>query len=305
MLMVSCASEENLPTATVKLAVVVTSNVFDVKSDGAVVNANVSEESTAPVTNRGVCWSTATEPTVGSNAKSDGENGGGSFSETITGLVPNTNYYVRAFAENKAGVSYGNQIAFKTHLVTPPVTDIDGNVYETIQIGSQLWMKENLKTTRYCNGDEIPNVTGNNWFSLTSGAWRYYDNRSENNAVYGKLYNWYAATDARNVCPCDWHLPTREEWLALINHVGYNGGKLKSVTGWNGPNTGATNETGFTGLPGGFRGSSNLLFYFGTEGGWWKNHVNDEAFVLTSFSDGLGNVVLGKTTGASIRCIKN
>jgi len=141
---------------------------------------------------------------------------------------------------------------------TGAVTDIEGNVYLTIKIGDQLWMAENLKVSRYRNGDNIPNVPDTSeWVNLTTGAWVYYNNDSSNDETYGKLYNWYAVDDNRGLCPTGWHVPSEEEWTTLtIFLIGRNvGGTMKSTTGWNSPNTGATNESGFSGLPGGNRNS--------------------------------------------------
>ncbi|MFN5628176.1 MAG: fibrobacter succinogenes major paralogous domain-containing protein [Bacteroidota bacterium] len=153
------------------------------------------------------------------------------------------------------------------------ITDQDGNVYKTIVIGTQEWMAENLKSSHYLNGDLIPWVTNEaTWGALTTGAACWYNNDSITyNCPYGRLYNWYAVTDTRNVCPTGWHVPSDAEWTTLINHIDTNavggsnnntaGGKMKS-TGtqyWPSPNTDATNESGFSGLPGGGR-SSNGAF---------------------------------------------
>jgi len=159
--------------------------------------------------------------------------------------------------------------------------DIDGNTYATIQIGTQVWMAENLRTTRYRNGDPIPNVTdGTQWGNLNTGAWAHYDNDSQHEKPYGKLYNWYAVADPRNVCPTGWHVPTDAEWTVLEDHLGDErfgsliaGGRMKS-TGtqyWEAPNSGATNLSGFSGLPGGARdGSDGRFLHLGNVGLWWS-----------------------------------
>jgi len=139
------------------------------------------------------------------------------------------------------------------------VKDIDDNVYNTVLIGNQLWMKENLLTTRYSNGDSILHVTDNSeWSNLTEGAWSYYGSSGTANSPYGKLYNWYTVADQRNVCPTGWKVPSASDWMILIDYLGGEeiaGGKLKAVEPqyWASPNTAATNESGFTGLPGGLR----------------------------------------------------
>ena len=151
---------------------------------------------------------------------------------------------------------------------TGTVTDIDGNTYQTVKIGDQWWMAENLKVTCYRNGDAIPNITdGTTWASLSTGAYCEYNNDINNVATYGRLYNWYAVTDSRNIAPAGWHVPSDAEWKQLEMYLGMSqseadatgwrgtdeGGKLKEVgtMHWNSPNTGATNESGFTALPGG------------------------------------------------------
>jgi len=161
---------------------------------------------------------------------------------------------------NETGIDCGGDCPpcpTPTPTPTAPVTDIDGNEYATIQIGTQVWMAENLRTTKYCNGDPIPNVTDSlQWVNLATGAWAHNNNYSQYENLYGKLYNWYAVDDSRNICPCNWHVPTDAEWTTLIDYLGGEGvagGKMKS-TGtqyWLSPNTDATNESGFSGLPGG------------------------------------------------------
>jgi uncharacterized protein (TIGR02145 family) len=142
------------------------------------------------------------------------------------------------------------------------IVDYDGNVYKTIQIGSQLWMAENLKVTHYTNGTAIPNLlNASEWIASSSGAYSYYDNLSGNSDTHGALYNWYAAAHY-NIAPEGWHLPTDAEWQTLINYLGGNsiaGGKLKEVGTeyWDSPNSAATNESGFTAQASGYRDDYN------------------------------------------------
>ena len=164
------------------------------------------------------------------------------------------------------------------------VTDIDGNVYQTVQIGEQLWMKENLKVTHYNNGDEIPTGYSNDeWANLSTGAYAVYDDNESNADTYGYLYNWYAVDDDRGVCPASWHVPTDGEYTALSDYLGGTsvaGGKLKECTEgscpeseyWYSPNTGATNESGFTGLPGGAHYYYNGNYrHMGYNGSFWSS----------------------------------
>ena len=164
-----------------------------------------------------------------------------------------------------------------SQLYTPGsgVTDVDGNNYPTIIINGQEWMADNLRTSKYANGDPIPNVTDNfQWENLTTGAWAHYNNDSQYENPYGKLYNWYTTADSRKVCPIGWHVPSDEEYTLLIDYLGGEfvaGGKMKS-TGtqyWVSPNTDATNESGFSGLPGGLR--YGPFSGIGRVGLWWSS----------------------------------
>lgn len=145
-------------------------------------------------------------------------------------------------------------------LETPTVKDIDNNSYNTVKIGNQCWMRENLKVSKYRNGEAIPTGLNNaDWLNTRNGAYAIYDNSNVNDAIYGKLFNWYAVRDSRGFCPTGWHVPTGAEWTTLTNFLGGDGEagrKMKSMgtTYWQSPNTGATNESGFSALPGGYRG---------------------------------------------------
>lgn len=195
------------------------------------------------------------------------------------------------------------------------VSDIDGNSYATVQIGNQEWMAENLKTTRYANGDVIPKVSDpTQWSALTTGAWVHFNDNSQYENPYGKLYNWYAASDPRNVCPAGWHVPTDAEWDTLVTFLGgyqVAGGKMKvpGTAFWQSPNTGATNESGFSALPGGTRGSSGAFYSLGDLGVWWSSSADSSTL---AWSRGLnyGNANVGgnnyyKEGGFSVRCVRD
>ena len=206
------------------------------------------------------------------------------------------------------------------------VTDTDGNVYETVTIGDQVWMAENLKVTHYRNGDEISNVIDNeDWFNITTGAYCSFNNDDSNIDTYGLLYNWYAVSDSRDLAPLGWHIPTDEEWKKLEIFIGMSqteaddtsyrgtdeGGKLKetSTTHWLSPNEGATNSSGFSALPGGYL-LSNGFFGLGTYGAWWSSSTedsNDHAWhrYLYYYTSDIYRNPSHKEDGFSVRCVKD
>lgn len=312
MVVLAACSKGDEQSATVpviiKKPVLLTTRISEVTNDSGISGGKISDNGGALITSKGVCWGTATSPTVELSTKTNNGIGDTDFVSRLSGLMPDTKYYYRSYATNSAGTAYGEQRYFNTHIDTPPITDADGNVYQTIKIGTQLWMKENLKTTKYCNGEDIPNVTTNAWFSLTTPAWTYYNNDSNNdNNGYGKLYNWYAMHDARNVCPCGWHVPTKLEWETLANYLGglnVAGESMKSTMGWI-QNDWATNSSGFTGLPAGLRLHANTVLYDKWDGAWWQNSAYGEAKQLHVNSFFLLNPVLDKEEGLSIRCVKD
>jgi len=203
--------------------------------------------------------------------------------------------------------------AFKIQAQT--VTDYDGNVYHPVTIGSQVWLKENLKTTHYNNGIPIPHVPGgNSWNGMTIGARCYYNNDSiAFDSVYGALYNWYAAADINEICPSGWHVPTDAEWTAVEMFLGGSyiaGGKMKEAgtAHWLPPNTGATNSSDFTGLPGGML-STNFTFETLYENGLWWTSTASGSYVWSRYFwylfAGVDRNPTPKTIALSIRCIKD
>jgi uncharacterized protein (TIGR02145 family) len=180
------------------------------------------------------------------------------------------------------------------------------------RIFEQTWMQKNLDVVTYRNGDIIPQVADNDtWDNLTTGAWCYYDNDTAN-AKYGKLYNWYAVNDPRGLAPDGWHIPSKEEFIELVDSLGGDvvaGGKMKATVLWNSPNTGATNESGFTGLPGGLRSAGGICSSIGTAGYWWTTKEHD---ATTAVERSLNYDItdcymyfLEKSWGMSVRCVKN
>lgn len=313
------------------------SNSTSITNNSALLTSIVTYSGGDSITQRGFCWSTSPNPTTSGNVIAVGM-GSGSFSSTLNGLTDSTTYYVRAYAINNAGTAYGTEISFTTmnlaivsnatcgapNVHNPSfnygsVIDQDGNLYKTIVIGSQEWMAENLKVAHYNNGDALPIVTNwSSWSALTSGASCWYNNDSASfDCPYGRLYNWYAATDTRNLCPTNWHVPSNSEWATLVTYLDINangavsltaGGMMKSISTqyWISPNTAADNSSGFSGLPGGWLSSS--FGNIGIIGMWWSstyaqtmvwapNLVNDNSEVE-------GGTV-PKEIGVSVRCIKD
>ena len=211
------------------------------------------------------------------------------------------------------------------------ITDFDGNTYNTVQIGDQCWIKENLKTTTYENGTPIPNVTdAGAWSNLTTGAYVWYDNDISWKDSYGALYNWYTTIDPNSLCPEGWHVPTHDEWTALTDYIGGtgspHGNELKSCRQvnsplgsgcntteqprWMGHNTHyGTDDYGFSGLPGGYRGSYGTFNAYGYAGLWWSSTEYSSASArLRYLGYNIGNVgsyYSDKRVGRSVRCLRD
>ncbi|HPS72272.1 MAG TPA: fibrobacter succinogenes major paralogous domain-containing protein [Bacteroidales bacterium] len=326
----SCKKKDDNNNSSEQVPVLTTTAVSIITKNTSICGGNITSDGKATITARGVCWSTGQNPTIADNKTTDGS-GIGSFASTITGLSSSTKYYVRAYATNSLGTSYGNVISFTTNST---VIDYDGNVYNTITIGTQTWMKENLKVTHYCNGDIIPNDTNRViWAGLSTGARCYYNNDSITYSVsYGALYNWYSLVDNRNLCPIGWHVPTIAEWGVLQNYlisIGYNydgtsdhnaiAKALADTTNWNlSTNQGTPgntdypsyrNKSCFSALPGGERCEDGSFGGVGDAGRWWfANEVDATTASYFDISSGMaypGGGNLSKHYGVSIRCVKN
>ncbi len=288
-----------------------TTSITSITTTTATSGGNIANSGGSPVTSRGVCWRTNANPTIADAKTTDGISTG-LFTSSLTGLIAGTTYHVRAYATNSVGTAYGEDMTFTT--ISPTVTDIDGNVYDAITIGGQIWMKENLKTVRYNDGTTIPLQTDNTtWYNLTTAAYCFYNNDPTTyKDTYGALYNWYAVNTMK-LCPTGWHVPANAEWTTLINFLGgvqLAGGKMKEVgtTHWNSPNTG-TNESGFTALPGGDReynglfGWINIMGYlwstteFGTTSGW--------QIMISYSSDNANQNYDYLSFGKSVRCLRD
>lgn len=193
------------------------------------------------------------------------------------------------------------------------VIDNEGNTYRTIQIGSQVWMAENLRSTQFQNGDPIPNLTdSSNWDSVTYAAFSKYINPNQN-YYYGNLYNFYAANDSRNICPVGWHVPRHSDFISLIGGAFVNptGGSFKSISNlWIAPNVSATNSTGFSALPGGSRNSNGGFYGVGSSAAFWSRTQYNSEYAWGMFLSNANNDASRyggnpKNSGYNIRCIKD
>jgi uncharacterized protein (TIGR02145 family) len=330
---VGYGNEVTFSTLPIVDATLSTTEVTSITTNSALSGGNITADGGGTITDRGICWSTSTNPTIAGSHTNDGT-GIGSFISSLTGLTANTTYYVRAYATNIAGTEYGNEVIFATSATYAncgPVTDVDGNTYNSVTIGTQCWMQENLKTTRYRNGDPLPTgLSDFDWSGTTSGAYAIYNNDNINNDTFGKLYNWYAVTDSRHLCPTGWHEPSDAEWKILetnLTNNGYGFGgegndvakSIAATSGWDesslagsvGNDQANNNSSGFTALPGGFLHYQGFFRYIGYMGFWWSSSESESGsdnawcrYLYNNSSD-LINSQYDKHKGLSVRCIKD
>jgi uncharacterized protein (TIGR02145 family) len=308
-----------------KAATLTTMEVTSITALNAVSGGNVTDDGGGEIIAKGVEWGTSPDLGVLSGATGDGS-GTGPFVSNLWGLNPKTTYYVRAYAITEAGRAFGPTISFTTPPIVPivfnpdltygKVSDIDGNEYKTIQIGSQEWMAENLKTTKYIDGKSIPNVTDfQEWSNLTTDAYCWYKNDSTAyKASYGALYNWFTVNTGK-LCPAGWHVPSDAEWTTLFTYLGGTwiaGSKMKEIgiTHWNNPNLGATNESGFTAIPTGtlslwadqdFSGWNGP----GSVGIWWSASASINIALFEGANVNNSQGVYFKQSAYSVRCLKD
>ena len=238
------------------------------------------------------------------------------------------NVFVSIFMTTSLIVSSCGNEGAKNEVALQKINDQSSN-YKEVKIGKQLWMAENLNVDKFCNGDPIPHAkTVEEWENAKENgkpAWCYYDNDLANGEKYGKLYNWYAVNDPRGLAPKNWHVPTKNEWLVLINHLGGQneaGIKMKSKSGWSNTdwckNGNGNNESGFSGLPGGViysykdKNNEGGFEYIGYLGCWWSSSVNNSYYEGFTWRSSLGfdRIVCGmgsdeQSSGFSVRCLKD
>jgi uncharacterized protein (TIGR02145 family) len=285
-----------------------TSSPSTITDNSAITGGNITTDGGGTIITRGVCWATTINPTINGDKTKDGT-GTGSFISNLTGLTSNKTYFIRSYATNSTGTAYGNQISFNTK-----IADFEGNTYNTVKIGTQVWMADNLKTTKFNDGTNILLVTNNSeWNNLIIPGYCWYNNdEATYRNIYGAMYNWYAV-NTKKLCPIGWHVPNNTDWETLLSLLGGEtvaGLKLKETgtNHWLSPNPDVTNESGFTGLPGGDRSPSGIFNDIGKNGIWWSSipYYNDGwAYVwgLYYMNSVCDKEVRNNNEGFSIRCI--
>jgi uncharacterized protein (TIGR02145 family) len=300
----------------------VTTEIFGkIGMSSAMGSVSYNVNTTVEVSTQGLIWSTLPDPTFSLETKTMINSNMNSSLSLIGPLKPSTEYHVKAYVANEIDTVYWNEITFTTtnEPIFKPgsgVTDVEGNSYKTVLIGDQEWMAENLRSMTYSNGENIVNVTDSDeWSQLTSAAWCHYDNNPQFDQLQGKLYNWYAASNVRNVCPNGWHLPTLGEWTELQDFLGGGilaGVRMKSpLPSWEQPDL-STNESGFSAVHSGTCVPCQGLY---STAEWWSAtmfpkhefQLADEVYTVR-VGAGTGPGIGGSTpvvAALSVRCVKN
>lgn len=294
-----------------------TKEVADIRINSLVSGGNIIDAGDNIITEYGLVLSKTSTPTI-DDIKVVYGNSEADYSCSVNSLEANTTYYLRAYATNDKGESYYGE---EQTAWTYALEDQDGNFYHAVTIGQQTWTVENFKATHYLNGDEITEVTDDlSWSELTTGARCYYNNdRASYEPVYGCLYNWYAANDPRGLAPAGWRLPTVDEVVDMAHYLGGNdiaGGKMKEAgtQHWLAPNSGATNSSGFTALPGGNRGDTRdgdlgIFIDIKTDAAFWTGeeyapNIGWRFYISYNFTQLVYGVASNKSYGNNLRFIK-
>ena len=279
-----------------------TNNISNISESSANCGGNILCDGGTALSARGICWSKQKEPLASDyhtvNGRDEGE-----FSSLLESLEEGTSYYVRAYATNSVGTGYGEERKFTTS-TDQLIEDFEGNQYEVVSIGNQLWMAENLKTRYYSDGTPVESVYA-------------YGGKESHVPTYGRLYNWEVATSPHGLCPAGWHVPSDSEWQELSGFLGgnrYAGARLKEegTTHWRSPNLGATNESGFTALPGGaFESGFGTPSAMGFGAPFWtssmaSSNINSAKSYYLSYADEELHAWEPIRTGHfAIRCIRD
>jgi uncharacterized protein (TIGR02145 family) len=328
----SCKKEEQKPLLT-------TDPVSEISRTSARGSGSIINEGSDTAIYSGFCWSTRTLPTINDNMISTSDMTRSIFNAEISLLLPGTTYYVRTFGVAAVNKYYGNQISFTTkpaaakttfnpNLTYQTVSDIDGNIYKTINIGTQEWMAENLKTTRFRDGAIIPLVANSEeWKTLKTPGYCWFSNdEAVFKNIYGAYYNWYVVNTGL-LCPSGWHVPDEDDWKVLKLFLGMTpeqvesgyfpdtdaGNKIKEsgTYNWIEESVTASNESGFTALPGGSRGEGGDFGGEGGGGGWWSASQRTQypfpfSHWVTSKAGWIfKSDMLSYNYGLNVRCVKD
>lgn len=318
--------------------VIVTKSITEITSTSAKSGGTISYSGVEQFTIAGICWGKNTAPDI-SNKTVDASTPG-EFNSLMTSLEPNTTYFVRAYAIVGGVVSYGNEMSFKTSnsgVSYGSVTDIEGNVYKTVRIGTQNWMAENLRSEKYNDGVDIQNVPDSmDWINLTTGAYSYYrNNKAANKIKYGALYNGFVIGTGK-ICPNGWHVPSNAEWQTLLDYLAANGFNYDGTTvsnkvavamseydNWNyATGMGCVgnddyknlhNKSGFSARPAGYRMPMTPIMgsflFLKTRTTWWTSDAEGDwgrgAVKLSNDNPVVTITGLMNEAGSSCRCIEN
>jgi uncharacterized protein (TIGR02145 family) len=310
---------------TEKEMMISTGSASNITVNSAEVSGYVSDVGKV-ATQHGHCYAKTANPTVDSLKTELGAPLLGDFTSNLSNLEFGTKYYVKAYMSNSREVVYGNEINFTT---TVTATDADGNIYNIVKIGTQFWIKENLKTTKLNDGTSIPNVTDTTaWSNLSTPGYCWYNNDSTYyKAIHGALYNWYTVNTGK-LCPVGWHVPTMDEWTILtdfltINGYGYQGSgddiakSLAATGGWSvssypgapGNDLTSNNSSGFTAYPSGKRWESGDFYSIDKIAFWWTStsyNTNSAYYIAMSCnSEWVSSENWLKQSGRSVRCLKD
>ena len=314
ILLFSCSKDQ------ISLPSVSTTNITNIGTIIATSGGKILNDGGDPIVTSGVCWSLNQTPAITDSVTIDIADNN-AFASSVSGLLPNTTYYLKAYATNSKGTAYGNEISFKTNPLSDfpnTITDIDGNEYHTVKINTQVWLVENLISTKFRNGDLIQNITNESeWSKTDKGAYCWYRNNPEEFSDYGILYNLNAVTDNRGIAPNGWHIPSLTEYRVLIASLGgvqIAGAKLKEpgTLHWESPNNTDYNLSNFNALPGGYRNYNGGFDFVTQTGTWWSLTPSPVGTTRGAWCINLGNKVTWvgmqcylAPTGAYIRCLRD
>lgn len=309
--------EKKFITTAASAPKIVSTLLFSKTYNSASLRTVVTEEG-ATINSKGVCYGTISSPTI-TDSKTLNGSGSETYNSIISDLKPNIRYYLRSYATNELGTSYGIEQSFVLNLnvLGPTSKDGSGNVYNSVQIGDQTWISKNLVTTKYMNGDDIPKITDQNtWINTKNGAYCDFVNESAFANDYGHLYNFYSATDQRKLCPVGYHIPTKTEVQILIDFLGGPTGAaiMLKEAGTNYWEKGfGNNLSGFSGRAGSWRGGDGIFYYWLKIGGawFWTSTIDDPKYPYVFFINSETTTGITKDpyfaipAGTSIRCLED